>query len=112
MIGLLLLRQPLGKSLLDRLADRSQWRLGVDRVTDQRDEVDDVFAVLARAAVDFVRSDRAERLPKPEQGLRLGLVDIKRFDQQAAGQCFGSLSGFGIKLGGATRASRVNLSIT
>ena len=57
-------------------------------MTDQRDEVDDVFAMLARAGVDFVRCDRGERLPKPEQGLRLGLVNVKRFDRQAAGQLF------------------------
>ena len=47
-----------------------------------------MFAVFARAGVDFVRCDRAERLPKPEQGLRLGLVDVKRFDRQPAGQLF------------------------
>lgn len=47
---------------------------------------DDVFAVLARSGVDLVGSDRAERLL--QQGLRLGLVDVKRFDRQAAGQLF------------------------
>ena len=68
--------------------NRSQRRLGVDRVTDQRDEIDDVFAVLASAGFDFVRCDRAERLPKSQQSLRLGLVDVKRFDRQATGQLF------------------------
>ena len=44
--------------------------------------------LFARASVDFVRCDRAERLPKSQQSLRLGLVDVKRFDRQAAGQLF------------------------
>ena len=68
-------------------ADRTQRRVGVDRVTDQRHEVDDVFAVLA-IGVDFVRMHRAEGLPEFEQRLRLGLVDVKRFDRQAAGEVF------------------------
>ena len=57
-------------------------------MTDQRDEIDDVFAVIASAGFDFVRCDRAERLPKSQQSLRLGLVDVKRFDRQAAGELF------------------------
>ena len=47
-----------------------------------------MFAVRARAGVDFVRCDRAERLPKSQQRLRLGFVDVKRFDRQATGQLF------------------------
>ena len=47
-----------------------------------------VFAVLASAGFDFIWCDRTERLPKSQQGLRLGLVDVKRFDRQAAGQLF------------------------
>ena len=47
-----------------------------------------MFAVRTRDGVDFVRLHRAERLPKPQQGLRLGFVDVKRLDRQAAGQLF------------------------
>ena len=44
--------------------------------------------LFARASVDFVRCDRAERLPKSQQSLWLGFVDVKRLDRQAAGELF------------------------
>ena len=73
--------------MLDGQADRTQRRVGVDRVTDQRHEVDDVFAVLA-VRVNFVRVHRSVGLPEFEQRLRLGLVNVNRFDRQAARDVF------------------------